>query len=72
VHSTKRFSVGELAELGGVSRRTVRYYVQEGLIPAPLGLALVVARQVLRLIPAAFVVFLLAATSAFIVILSLR
>ena len=24
--------------LGGVSRRTVRYYVQEGLIPAPLGL----------------------------------
>lgn len=38
MHSTKRFSVGELAELGGVSRRTVRYYVQEGLIPAPLGL----------------------------------
>jgi DNA-binding transcriptional MerR regulator len=38
MHSAKRFSVGELAELGGVSRRTVRYYVQEGLIPAPLGL----------------------------------
>jgi DNA-binding transcriptional MerR regulator len=38
VQSAKRFSVGELAELGGVSRRTVRYYVQEGLIPAPLGL----------------------------------
>lgn len=32
-----RYSVGELAELGGVSRRTVRYYVQEGLIPTPLG-----------------------------------
>lgn len=32
-----RFSIDELADLGGVSRRTVRYYVQEGLIPAPLG-----------------------------------
>ncbi len=32
-----RYAVGELADLGGVSRRTVRYYVQEGLIPAPLG-----------------------------------
>lgn len=34
----ERYTVGELAELGGVSRRTVRYYVQEALIPAPLGL----------------------------------
>lgn len=34
----KRYSVGELAELGGVSRRTVRYYVQEGLLPTPYGL----------------------------------
>jgi DNA-binding transcriptional MerR regulator len=34
----KRYSVGELAELGDVSRRTVRYYVQEGLIPTPYGL----------------------------------
>ena len=32
-----RYAIGELAELGGVSRRTVRFYVQEGLIPAPLG-----------------------------------
>lgn len=32
-----RYAIGELAALGGVSRRTVRYYVQEGLIPAPLG-----------------------------------
>jgi DNA-binding transcriptional MerR regulator len=32
------YTIGELAELGGVSRRTVRYYVQEGLIPAPTGL----------------------------------
>jgi DNA-binding transcriptional MerR regulator len=34
----RRYSVGELAELGGVTRRTVRYYVQEGLIPVPHGL----------------------------------
>ena len=33
----ERYAVGELADLGGVSRRTVRYYVQEGLIPTPLG-----------------------------------
>ena len=32
-----RFSIDELADLGGVSRRTVRYYVQEELLPAPLG-----------------------------------
>jgi DNA-binding transcriptional MerR regulator len=32
-----RYAIGELAELSGVSRRTVRFYVQEGLIPAPLG-----------------------------------
>jgi DNA-binding transcriptional MerR regulator len=33
-----RYAIGELAMLGGVSRRTVRYYVQEGLISPPLGL----------------------------------
>jgi len=33
-----RYAIDELAALGGVSRRTVRYYVQEGLIPPPLGL----------------------------------
>ncbi len=32
-----RYNIDELADLGGVSRRTVRYYVQEGLIPPPLG-----------------------------------
>ena len=32
-----RFAIGDLADLGGVSRRTVRYYVQEGLLPAPHG-----------------------------------
>lgn len=33
----QRFSIGELADAGGVSRRTVRFYVQRGLIAAPLG-----------------------------------
>ena len=33
-----RYAIGDLARLAGVSRRTVRYYVQEGVIPAPLGL----------------------------------
>jgi len=31
-------SIGELAERANVSRRTVRYYVQRGLIDPPLGL----------------------------------
>lgn len=31
------FGIAELAERGGVSRRTVRYYVQRGLLPAPTG-----------------------------------
>jgi len=33
----ERYGIAELAELGGVTRRTVRYYIQEGLLPAPLG-----------------------------------
>lgn len=32
-----RYAIGDLADLGGVSRRTVRYYVQEGLLPTPFG-----------------------------------
>lgn len=32
-----RYGIEELAELGGVSRRAVRFYVQEGLLPPPLG-----------------------------------
>ncbi len=32
-----QLTVGELAERGGVSRRTVRYYVQRGLLAPPLG-----------------------------------
>ncbi len=31
------YSIVELAQLGGVSRRTVRYYIQEHLLPPPLG-----------------------------------
>ena len=34
---TVRYAIGDLAQLADVSRRTVRYYVQEGLLPAPLG-----------------------------------
>ena len=32
-----KHTIAQLAQLGGVSRRTVRYYVQRGLIPTPLG-----------------------------------
>jgi Ca-activated chloride channel family protein len=32
------YGIEDLARLGGVSRRTIRYYIQEGLLPAPLGL----------------------------------
>jgi len=32
-----RYGIEELAALGGVTRRTVRYYVQQDLLPAPLG-----------------------------------
>jgi DNA-binding transcriptional MerR regulator len=38
VSDEPRFGIQELASLGGVTRRTVRYYVQEGLLPPPLGL----------------------------------
>ena len=31
------YGIKALAELGGVTRRTVRYYVQRGLLPTPLG-----------------------------------
>lgn len=36
--SEPHYSIAELARLGGVSRRTVRYYIQRELLPAPLGL----------------------------------
>jgi DNA-binding transcriptional MerR regulator len=35
--SAAPYAIGDLARLAGVSRRTVRYYVQENLIPPPLG-----------------------------------
>ena len=35
--SDARYGIEELADLAGVTRRTVRFYVQEGLLPAPLG-----------------------------------
>lgn len=33
----KKISIGQLAELTGVSRRAIRFYVQTGLLPAPSG-----------------------------------
>ncbi len=35
--TSNSYGCEELAELGGVTRRTVRYYVQRGLLPAPTG-----------------------------------
>jgi DNA-binding transcriptional MerR regulator len=35
---TPVYGPDELADRAGVSRRTVRYYVQRGLLPAPAGL----------------------------------
>jgi DNA-binding transcriptional MerR regulator len=37
VEMDSRFGIENLAELGGVTRRTIRYYVQERLLPPPLG-----------------------------------
>ena len=34
----RTYSIGDLAAAGGVSRRTVRFYVQRGLLAPPLGL----------------------------------
>ena len=33
----KHYTIGELTELTGISRRSVHYYVQRGLTPPPLG-----------------------------------
>jgi DNA-binding transcriptional MerR regulator len=33
--SPEEYPIRELAERAGVSVRTVRYYIQEGLLPAP-------------------------------------
>jgi len=34
---TKQYTIEDLCELTGLSRRTIRYYVQEGLIEPPAG-----------------------------------
>ncbi len=34
---TKRYTIEELVGLTGFSRRTIRYYIQEGLLPPPAG-----------------------------------
>lgn len=33
----KKYTIGELAEATGISRRSVRFYVQTGVIPPPVG-----------------------------------
>ena len=32
-----KYTINQLAELGNVTRRTVRYYIQRGLLDAPIG-----------------------------------
>ena len=34
---TEQLGIGELADAAGISRRAVRFYVQQGLIPPPAG-----------------------------------
>jgi len=33
----RKYSIGEISEITGLSRRTIRYYLQRGLVPPPLG-----------------------------------
>src|SRR6476659_1175576 len=34
---SSEMSIGELADSAGLSRRAIRFYVQQGLLPTPLG-----------------------------------
>lgn len=33
----RRYKIQDLVQVSGIPRRTIRYYVQRGLLPAPLG-----------------------------------
>jgi len=33
----KQYTIQELSDITGFSRRTIRYYIQEGLLPPPAG-----------------------------------
>ena len=33
----RKYSIAEISEKTGLSRRTIRYYLQRGLVPSPLG-----------------------------------
>jgi DNA-binding transcriptional MerR regulator len=35
--TAKTYNIGELADAAGITRRTVRFYVQQNLLPAPNG-----------------------------------
>ena len=37
VSRERKFGIGELVQAAGVPRRTIRYYVQRGLLPPPEG-----------------------------------
>jgi DNA-binding transcriptional MerR regulator len=37
MNEQQRYSLDELASLTGLTRRTVRYYIQEGLVDRPIG-----------------------------------
>lgn len=37
MENQKTYSIEELAALSGITRRTVRFYIQKGLLPPPLG-----------------------------------
>jgi DNA-binding transcriptional MerR regulator len=38
MNDNKKYTIGELAEKTGISRRAIRFYVQNRIIPPPVGL----------------------------------